>query len=392
MRPLDGITVITLEHAIAAPFCTRQLADLGARVIKIERPGVGDFARAYDDRVKGMASHFVWVNRSKESLSLDVKHPEATVILDRLLEKADVLVQNLAPGAAARLGLSFDTLHARYPGLIVCDISGYGADGPYRDKKAYDLLIQSESGFLSVTGTEDTPAKSGASIADIAAGMYAYTNILAALIQRGRTGKGCRIDVSMLESMTEWMSFPLYYAYEGAPPPVRAGAAHATIYPYGPFPAGDGKIVMLGLQNEREWVLFCEKVLMQPALATDTRFDSSSKRSGARKALYDIICSSFAALTAEQIIERLDAAPIACARLNDMHELWDHAQLRARDRWASVASPVGEIKAPLPPGVSTAWQARMDAIPALGEHTRAILTELGYASEAVDALAKEKAI
>ena len=392
MRPLDGITVVTLEHAIAAPFCTRQLADLGARVIKIERPGVGDFARAYDDRVKGMSSHFVWVNRSKESLSLDVKHPEATVILDRLLAKADVLVQNLAPGAAARLGLSFEALSSRFPGLIVCDISGYGADGPYRDKKAYDLLIQSESGFLSVTGTEDTPAKSGASIADIAAGMYAYTNILAALIQRGRTGKGCRIDVSMLESMTEWMSFPLYYAYEGAPPPVRAGAAHATIYPYGPFPAGDGKIVMLGLQNEREWVLFCEKVLLQPALATDTRFDSSSKRSSARKALYEIICSSFASLTAEQIIERLDDAPIACARLNDMHELWDHAQLRARDRWASVASPVGEVRAPLPPGVSSAWEARMDAIPALGEHTRAILTELGYAADAVDALATEKAI
>jgi itaconate CoA-transferase len=290
------------------------------------------------------------------------------------------------------LGLSFEALSSHFPGLIVCDISGYGADGPYRDKKAYDLLIQSESGFLSVTGTEDTPAKSGASIADIAAGMYAYTNILAALIQRGRTGKGCRIDVSMLESMTEWMSFPLYYAYEGAPPPVRAGAAHATIYPYGPFPAGDGKIVMLGLQNEREWVLFCEKVLLQPALATDPRFDSSSKRSSARKALYEIICSSFASLTAEQIIERLDDAPIACARLNDMHELWDHAQLRARDRWASVASPVGEVRAPLPPGVSSAWEARMDAIPALGEHTRAILTELGYAADAVDALATEKAI
>jgi itaconate CoA-transferase len=392
MRPLDGITVVTLEHAIAAPFCTRQLADLGARVIKIERPGVGDFARAYDDRVKGMSSHFVWVNRSKESLSLDVKHPEASVILDRLLAKADVLVQNLAPGAAARLGLSFEALSSRYPGLIVCDISGYGADGPYRDKKAYDLLIQSESGFLSVTGTEDQPAKAGASIADIAAGMYAYTNVLAALIQRGRTGQGCRIDVSMLESMTEWMSFPLYYAYDGAPPPVRAGAAHATIYPYGPFPAGDGKMVMLGLQNEREWVLFCEKVLKQPALANDARFDSSSKRSSARKALYEIICGSFASLTAEQIIERLDAAPIACARLNDMHELWDHAQLRARERWAKVATPVGEVSAPLPPGVSTAWQARMDPIPALGEHTRTILAELGYTPEAVDALVKAKAI
>jgi itaconate CoA-transferase len=283
MRPLDGITVVTLEHAIAAPFCTRQLADLGARVIKVERPGVGDFARAYDERVDGLASHFVWTNRSKESLTLDVKQSEARVILDKLLTKADVLVQNLAPGAAARLGLSFDALSGRYPQLIVCDISGYGADGPYRDKKAYDLLIQSESGFLSVTGHEDAPAKAGASIADIAAGMYAYTNILAALIQRGRTGKGCSIDVSMLESMVEWMSFPLYYAYKGATPPVRAGAAHATIYPYGPFPAGDGKTVMLGLQNEREWVAFCEKVLQQPTLATDERFSSSSRRSSVRR-------------------------------------------------------------------------------------------------------------
>ena len=247
MRPLEGITVVTLEHAIAAPFCTRQLADLGARVVKVERPGVGDFARAYDGRVRGLASHFVWSNRSKESLTLDVKHAEAPAILDRLLAKADVLVQNLAPGAAARLGLSYEALCGRYPRLVVCDISGYGANGPYRDKKAYDLLIQSESGFVSITGTPDEPAKAGCSIADIAAGMYAYTNILAALIERGRTGKGKGIDVSMLESMVEWMSFPLYYAYEGAPPPVRAGASHATIYPYGPFPAGDGKFVMLGL-------------------------------------------------------------------------------------------------------------------------------------------------
>ena len=285
MRPLDGITVITLEHAIAAPFCTRQLADLGARVIKIERPGVGDFARAYDERVHGMASHFVWTNRSKESLTLDVKHDEAKVILDRLLADADVLVQNLAPGAAARLGMSYDALHEKFPQLIVCDISGYGADGPYRDKKAYDLLIQSESGFLSVTGTQDEPSKAGCSVADIAAGMYAYTNILAALIQRGRTGKGCRIDVSMLESMVEWMSFPMYYAFDGASAPVRAGASHATIYPYGPFPAGDGKTVMLGLQNEREWVVFCEQVLEQPALATDARFASNTLRSAARKEL-----------------------------------------------------------------------------------------------------------
>lgn len=392
MRPLDGITVITLEHAIAAPFCTRQLADLGARVIKIERPGVGDFARAYDERVHGMASHFVWTNRSKESLTLDVKHDEAKVIMKRLLADADVLVQNLAPGAAARLGMSYDALHEQFPQLIVCDISGYGADGPYRDKKAYDLLIQSESGFLSVTGTQDEPSKAGCSVADIAAGMYAYTNILAALIQRGRTGKGCRIDVSMLESMVEWMSFPLYYAFDGASPPVRAGASHATIYPYGPFPAGDGKTVMLGLQNEREWVVFCEQVLQQPALATDARFASNTLRSAARKELYGIIRDGFASMTAEQVTERLENAQIANARLNDMQDLWQHAQLRARQRWAEVASPVGKLPALLPPGASNGWQARMDAIPALGEHTDAILSKLGYAADKIASLKQEKAI
>ena len=392
MRPLDGITVITLEHAIAAPFCTRQLADLGARVIKIERPGVGDFARAYDERVRGMASHFVWTNRSKESLTLDVKHGESKVILERLLADADVLVQNLAPGAAARLGMSFDALHEKFPQLIVCDISGYGADGPYRDKKAYDLLIQSESGFLSVTGTQDEPSKAGCSVADIAAGMYAYTNILAALIQRGRTGKGCRIDVSMLESMVEWMSFPMYYAFDGATPPVRAGASHATIYPYGPFPAGDGKTVMLGLQNEREWVVFCEQVLQQPALATDARFASNTLRSAARKELYGIIRDTFASMTAEQVTDRLEKAQIANARLNEMKDLWEHAQLRARQRWAEVASPVGKLPALLPPGASNGWQARMDAIPALGEHTETILSTLGYSAEAIASLKKEKAI
>ena len=257
MKPLAGITVVTLEHAIAAPFCTRQLADLGARVIKVERPGTGDFARGYDSRVKGLASHFVWTNRSKESLSLDLKHAEAAAILAKLLAGADVLVQNLAPGAAARVGLSYEALREAHPKLIVCDISGYGDDrehpGPYRDKKAYDLLIQSESGFVSITGTPDEPSKAGCSIADIAAGMYAYSSILAALIERGHTGRGQRIDISMLESMVEWMSYPLYYAFDGAAPPPRTGASHATIYPYGPFPAGDGGIVMLGLQNEREW-------------------------------------------------------------------------------------------------------------------------------------------
>jgi itaconate CoA-transferase len=392
MRPLDGITVITLEHAIAAPFCTRQLADLGARVIKVERPGVGDFARAYDARARGLASHFVWTNRSKESLTLDVKHGEAAVILDKLLADADVLVQNLAPGAAARLGLSYQALKEKYPRLIVCDISGYGADGPYRDKKAYDLLIQSESGFLSITGSPDEPAKAGCSIADIAAGMYAYTNILAALIQRGKTGQGCNIDVSMLESLAEWMSYPLYYAMDGAAPPPRAGAAHATIYPYGPFPAGDGKTVMLGLQNEREWELFCTKVLLQPELARDPRFASNAARTAARQELRQIIVDVFSALTAEQVIERLDSAQIANAHMNDMHDLWQHAQLKARDRWVQVATPAGDMPALLPPGVPNTYNARMDGVPALGQHTDEILTKLGYDSSAIAALRSEHAI
>jgi itaconate CoA-transferase len=392
MRPLEGVTVVALEHVIAGPFCTRQLADLGARVIKIERPGAGDPARVYDDRVRGMSSHFVWTNRSKESITLDLKHEDARRIVRQLLQSGDVLVQNLAPGAAARMGFSYDRLKDEYPRLIVCDISGYGADGPYRDKKAYDLLIQSESGLLSVTGTPETPSKAGCSIVDIASGMYAYTNILAALIQRGRTGKGCRIDVSMLESMAEWMSFPLYYAYDGAEPPVRAGASHATIYPYGPFPAGDGKIVMLGLQNEREWAVFCDKVLEQPALRTDPRFASNPKRSQARDELYAIIVVAFSTMTAKQIVERLDQAQIGNARMNDMHEVWDHAQLRARNRWVEIDTPASKIKALLPPGVPESFDPRMDPVPGVGQHTDAILGELGYDRTAIATLRRQGVI
>ena len=391
-RPLDGITVVALEHAIAAPFCTRQLADLGARVIKIERPGTGDFARAYDTRVRGLASHFVWTNRSKESLTLDVKHPQAARILEALLARADVLVQNLAPGAADRLGLSFAALHDRYPRLVVCDISGYGDSGPYRDKKAYDLLIQSESGFLSVTGTPEEPAKAGCSIADISAGMYAYSNILAALLQRQKTGLGSRIEVALLDTMAEWMSYPLYYACDGAPPPPRSGAAHATIYPYGPFRAGDGKVVMLGLQNEREWGAFCEKVLEDPDLARDERYASNPRRTAAQAELRPRIEDAFADLTAEQVAARLDAAGIANARVNDMHDLWDHPQLAARERWSRVDSPVGPIPALLPPGLPGGVAARMDPIPALGQHTRQILAELGYGPEEVARLKDEGAV
>jgi crotonobetainyl-CoA:carnitine CoA-transferase CaiB-like acyl-CoA transferase len=377
VRPLDHITVVSLEHAIAAPFCTRQLADLGARVIKVERPGAGDFARAYDQRARGESSHFVWVNRSKESLALDLKDPQDLAILQQLIAKADVLVQNLAPGATGRMGLDAATLRAQNPRLIVCDISGYGNDGPYRDKKAYDLLIQSEAGFLSITGTPEQPSKSGNSIADIAAGMYAYTNILSALIQRDKTGEGSHIDVSMLEALGEWMGYPMYYAMDGATPPSRSAAAHATIYPYGPFAAGDGGTVMLGLQNEREWVQFCQHVLQQPALASDARFDSNARRNAHRGDLEKIILDTFAALTAAQVIERLDLAQIANARMNTMADLWAHPQLQARARWAQVGSPAGDLPALLPPGKQSAFDYRMGAIPKVGEHTDAILKELG---------------
>ena len=377
VKPLDHVTVVSLEHAIAAPFCTRQLADLGARVIKVERPEVGDFARNYDQRARGESSHFVWVNRSKESLALDLKKPEHLQVLKQLIAKADVLVQNLAPGATARMGLDASSLRAAHPRLIVCDISGYGNEGPYRDKKAYDLLIQSESGYLSVTGTAETPSKSGNSIADIAAGMYAYTNILSALIQRDKTGEGAHIDISMLEALAEWMGFPMYYATDNAPPPPRTGASHATIYPYGPFLAGDGVSVMLGLQNEREWVSFCKTVLCMPELATTPRFHSNSLRNQNRTDLESIILSVFATLTASEVIQRLDDAAIANARMNNMADLWAHPQLQARKRWTQVDSPAGPLPALLPPGLQSGFEYTMGPIPSVGQHNAAIFEELG---------------
>ncbi|KQX19446.1 MULTISPECIES: CaiB/BaiF CoA transferase family protein [unclassified Sphingomonas] len=377
MLPLEGITVVSLEQAIAAPFATRQLADLGARVIKVERPGAGDFARAYDHRVRGLASHFVWCNRSKESVALDLKSDFGIEALRRLVGRADVLVQNLVPGATARMGFDHASLKHAHPRLIVCDISGYGGYGPHRDRKAYDLLIQSESGFLSVTGTPDAPAKAGCSIADIAAGMYAYSNILAALIERGRTGVGRHIDVSMLEAMAEWMSYPLYYAFDGAPPPPRVGAFHATIYPYGPFATASGE-VMLGVQNEREWAGFCAQVLERPEVAVDARFTSNAQRNAHREALAAIIDAVFGALPREAVVARLDAARIANGSVNGMTDLWAHEQLAARGRWREVDTPVGPIPALLPPGRS---DARMDPIPDVGAHTAAILCEIGLSPE-----------
>jgi itaconate CoA-transferase len=385
MRPLDGTLVVTLEQAVSAPFASRQLADLGARVIKIERPGEGDFARKYDAAVGGLASYFVWLNRSKESLTLDVKHPAGGGILERLLARADVFIQNLAPGAADRLGVGWPALHARHPRLIVCDISGYGSGGPDTMRKAYDLLIQSEAGLLSITGTPDTPAKVGISVADIAAGMYGYSGVLAALLQRGRTGAGARVEVSMLEALGEWMSAPVHFTRDGGRSLPRTGASHATIAPYGPFTCGDGQAVYLGIQNDREWARFCEVVLGQPALASDERFASNNARVAHREALHAVIVEVFAAHASGDVLARLEAAQIATARMNGVAEFAAHPQLAARRRWYEIASPAGPVRVLLPPGVPSDVAPRMDAVPGLGEHTDGVLAELGYDADSVRA-------
>ena len=376
--PLSGITVVSLEHAIAAPLCTRQLAELGARVIKVERRGSGDFARHYDDRVKGQSSHFIWTNRSKQSLTLDLKHKDSTEILRRLLESSDVLVQNLAPGATRKMGLDFEQLHAQFDRLIVCNISGYGQGGPFENKKAYDLLGQAEAGFLSITGTDNEMVKSGISIADIAAGMQAQTAILAALIQRSKTGTGSNIDISMLEAMVEWMGFPLNYAYDGAAPPARTGSDHASIYPYGAFLTQDKKVIMLGLQNEREWSVFCENVLEQPELTNDARFAKNAARSTNRDALKAIIEKKFSVMTAEVVTNKLDQTQIAFANVNDMPAVWDHPQLRALNRLVDTETPAGTVKSFLPPGNNSSFAPSLGPVPALGEHTAQILADLGF--------------
>ena len=392
MLPLQSITVIALEQAVAVPFATRQLADLGARVIKIERPEVGDFARAYDKTVNGESSHFVWLNRSKESLTLDVKHDEASNILHKLLSKADVFIQNLAPGATDRLGLSAAELTQKYPRLIVCDLSGYGRDGPYGGKKAYDLMVQCETGVVSVTGTRDEPAKTGISVADIAGGMYAFSGILTALYQRERTGKGTSFEVTLFEALGEWMSFPAYYAAYGGSAPPRSGAAHAVIFPYGPFDCGDAKTVFFGIQNEREWDKFCRVVLRQPELGSDPRFTPNPKRVQNQAALAAIIDKVLLSLTSEQVLARLDDAQIANARLNSPQEFWDHPQHAARNRKRTVATASGPIEALLPPIQLAGMETRMEAIPGVGQHSRDILAELGYDDGAITALKASGAI
>ena len=381
--PLDGLLVVSVEQAIAAPFASRQLADLGARVIKIERPGVGDFARAYDHTVRGLASHFVWTNRSKESLTLDLKRPEALDVLRRLVSRADVFLHNLAPGAMGRLGFGAATLREEHPRLVVCEISGYGTSGPYRDKKAYDLLVQSEAGLVSITGTPETPSKVGISIADIAAGMYAFSSILAALVRRAKTGTGALLDISMLDALSEWMGYPAYYAGYGGTPLPRTGARHAAIAPYGPYVAGDGHVVYLGLQNEREWARFCADVLDRPALVSDPRFSSNALRVEHHDELEKIIVQVFAGKTAQQVVDRLESAQIANARMRTVDEFLEHPQLAARDKWRDVDSPAGPLRALVPPFGFDDVEPRMGKIPAVGEHTDRILTELGFDTDTI---------
>jgi crotonobetainyl-CoA:carnitine CoA-transferase CaiB-like acyl-CoA transferase len=367
-----------MEQAVAAPFATRQLGDLGARVIKIERPGTGDFARGYDETVHGQSSHFVWLNRNKESITLDIKAESDREVLDVLLDRADVFVQNLAPGAADRLGLGSAALRERYPRLIVCNISGYGTSGPYRTKKAYDLLVQCEAGVVSITGTPEEPAKAGIPVADIAAGMYAYSGVLSALYERERTGEGSALDVAMLDALGEWAGFPYFYANYGGSPPPRNGARHAAISPYGPYTAGDGAVVFIGVQNEREWAALCEQVLRQPSLAGDERFARNSLRTEHDTELTGIIEGALADLSAAEVEERLDAAGIANARMRTMTEFAAHPQLAARDRWADLDTPGGRVRALLPPVDVAGRVPRMDPVPAAGEHSAAIRAELGF--------------
>ena len=377
--PLDGITVVALEQAVAAPFASRQLADLGARVIKIERPGTGDFARDYDETVHGLSSYFVWLNRGKESVALDIKDAEDRLLLDDLLAHADVFLHNLAPGAVDRLGLGSETLRRSHPRLITCAISGYGPTGPHSSKKAYDLLIQCESGLLSVTGSPEQPAKVGFSVADVAAGMYAYSGILTALYERERTGEGSDLDVAMLDALGEWMSQPYLYATYGGTPAPRTGSRHASISPYGPYRVGDGSQVFIGIQNEREWAELCHRVLSRPDLVTAERFASNSRRVAHDAELRQIMEDSLSALSAAEVVDLLDDVGIANARMRTMEDFAEHPQLAERERWQSVDSPAGPIRSLRPPVMVKDRESVMGAVPALGQHTDAVRSEFGHA-------------
>jgi itaconate CoA-transferase len=390
--PLSGVTVVSIEQAVAAPFATRQLADLGARVIKIERPDGGDFARSYDTTVNGLSSYFVWLNRTKESLTLDLKRPDAAGILARLCARADVFVQNLAPGAADRLGTASATLRARHPRLIVCSVSGYGSSGPYADKKAYDLLVQSEVGLISITGSEETPSRVGISVADIAAGMYAYSGILSALLARTQSGQGTTVDISLFDALAEWMAAPSYYTAYGGSPPARSGPDHASIAPYGPFADRDGRQIYLGIQNAREWTRFCADVLGQPDLAGDERFRSNADRVLHRRALAEAIGNVFRTLTADEIVARLEAARIAYARMNSIAQFVGHPQLSARGRWREIGSPAGPLRALQPPVDLDGVDAVMGPVPALGQHSENILRELGFDAATIARWREERTI
>ncbi|MFE2064663.1 CaiB/BaiF CoA transferase family protein [Streptomyces sp. NPDC059467] len=391
--PLEGVTVVAVEQAVAAPFATRQLADLGARVIKVERIDGGDFARGYDTAAGGLASHFVWCNRGKESLALDLKDPRGLEIVKRLIADADVFVQNLAHGAAARLGLDAATLCAAHPRLVAVDISGYGASGPYAGKRAYDMLVQCEAGLVSVTGTPEQPVKAGIPAADIAAAMYAFSGVLAALLRRATTGRGGPVEVSMLEALAEWLGHPLHHTIHGGKPPERTGLAHAVIAPYDAYPTGDGGRVLLSVQNDREWRRLAEQVVGRPELGSDPAFATNAARVANRARTDELVGKALGALDADEAVARLEAAGIACARLRDLHELAGHPQLAARERWREVGSPVGPLRALLPPiTLPGGDEARMGDVPALGQHTEALLRAVGMTDAETAALRRDGVI
>ncbi|GAA4512711.1 MULTISPECIES: CaiB/BaiF CoA transferase family protein [Nonomuraea] len=391
-RPLDGVLVVSMEQAVSAPYATRQLADLGARVIKVERPDGGDFARAFDTHANGTGAHFAWANRNKESLALDVKTPGGRRVVGELLARADVFTHNLVPGAAARLGLDGASLRAAHPRLVVCEISGYGTGGPYDGRKAYDLLVQAESGLTAITGSPEEPVKPGISVADIAAGMFAFSSVLAALLRRSATGEGCVLEVSMLDAMADWMGYPLVVRRHGTQPALAPGMSHPAIAPYDAYRAADGRLVTVSVQNDREWAKLAASVLGRPELADDPRYATNQARVAHRDVIDGLVADAIGAMDADRAVAALHAAGIGCGLVNDLAAVVDHPQLVARDRWLTVPAPAGPVSAPLPPPVTAAWQPPTGPVPGLGEHTEAVLRELGYDAAAIAKLRAEGAV